>query len=87
MFKPFPLGRGTEALFDRDRGADDLGSGAFGEVDTLDAIGGKTVIHIGWCGNIDHEKSGQMGVPQIEINGKMIVGFDQAAIDEAIASK
>ena len=27
------------------------------------------------------EKSGQMGVPQIEINGKMIVGFDKNAID------
>lgn len=26
-------------------------------------------------------KSGQMGVPQIEINGKMIVGFDKAAIE------
>jgi glutaredoxin-like YruB-family protein len=32
------------------------------------------------------EKSGQMGVPQIEINGKMIVGFDQAALDEALKS-
>ncbi len=27
------------------------------------------------------EKSGQMGVPQMEINGKMIVGFDKDAID------
>ena len=27
------------------------------------------------------EKSGQMGVPQMEINGKMIVGFDQPAIE------
>jgi glutaredoxin-like YruB-family protein len=26
-------------------------------------------------------KSGQMGVPQIEVNGKVIVGFNQAAID------
>ena len=26
------------------------------------------------------EKSGQMGVPQTEMNGKMIVGFNQAAI-------
>lgn len=26
-------------------------------------------------------KSGQMGVPQIEINGKMLVGFDKVAID------
>ena len=30
------------------------------------------------------EKSGQMGVPQIEINGKMIVGFDQAALEEEL---
>ncbi|MFH1212009.1 MAG: glutaredoxin domain-containing protein [Candidatus Woesearchaeota archaeon] len=27
------------------------------------------------------EKSGQMGVPQIEINGKIIVGFNQQAIE------
>lgn len=32
------------------------------------------------------QKSGQMGVPQIEINGKIIVGFNQAAIDEALQS-
>jgi glutaredoxin-like YruB-family protein len=32
------------------------------------------------------EKSGQMGVPQIEINGKMIVGFDKEAIDEELAN-
>ena len=31
------------------------------------------------------EKSGQMGVPQIEINGKMIVGFDQAAIEAELS--
>ena len=30
------------------------------------------------------KKSGQMGVPQIEINGKIIVGFDQASIDAEI---
>jgi glutaredoxin 3 len=30
-------------------------------------------------------KSGQMGVPQTEINGKMIVGFDREAIDEELA--
>lgn len=30
------------------------------------------------------EKSGQMGVPVIDINGKIIVGFDQAAIEEAL---
>ena len=30
------------------------------------------------------EKSGQIGVPQIEINGKMIVGFDQAALEEEL---
>lgn len=30
------------------------------------------------------EKSGQMGVPVIDINGKIIVGFDQGAIEEEI---
>jgi glutaredoxin len=30
------------------------------------------------------EKSGQMGVPQIEINGKIIVGFDNEAIEEEL---
>jgi glutaredoxin-like YruB-family protein len=29
-------------------------------------------------------KSGQMGVPQIEINGKIIVGFDNAAIEREL---
>ncbi|MEM3372674.1 MAG: glutaredoxin domain-containing protein [Candidatus Anstonellales archaeon] len=29
-------------------------------------------------------KSGEMGVPQIEINGKMIIGFDRYAIDEEL---
>jgi glutaredoxin 3 len=31
------------------------------------------------------EKSGQMGVPQIDINGKIIVGFDRDAIDEELS--
>jgi len=30
------------------------------------------------------EKSGQMGVPQIEINGKIIVGFDKEAIEREL---
>jgi len=30
-------------------------------------------------------KSGQMGVPQLEIDGKMIVGFDRAAIKKALS--
>ncbi|UCD02662.1 MAG: glutathione S-transferase N-terminal domain-containing protein [Candidatus Aenigmatarchaeota archaeon] len=30
------------------------------------------------------EKSGQMGVPQLEINGKIIVGFDQPAIEKEL---
>ena len=30
------------------------------------------------------EKSGQMGVPQLEINGKMIVGFDKEAIEKEL---
>jgi glutaredoxin len=29
-------------------------------------------------------KSGQRGVPQTEINGKLIVGFDQVAIEEEL---
>lgn len=30
------------------------------------------------------EKSGQMGVPVIEIDGKIIVGFDKEQINEAL---
>jgi len=30
------------------------------------------------------EKSGQMGVPVIDINGRIIIGFNQAAIEEAL---
>jgi len=30
------------------------------------------------------EKSGQMAVPQIEINGKIIVGFDKEAIEKEL---
>ncbi|MGV8982196.1 glutaredoxin family protein [Clostridium sp.] len=30
------------------------------------------------------KKSGQRGVPVIDINGKIIVGFDQKAIDKLI---
>ena len=30
------------------------------------------------------EKSGQMGVPVLDVNGKVIVGFDQGAIDKAL---
>jgi glutaredoxin-like YruB-family protein len=29
-------------------------------------------------------KSGKRGVPQIEINGKMIVGFDKAALEQEL---
>jgi glutaredoxin 3 len=32
------------------------------------------------------EKSGQMGVPVIELNGKIIVGFDKDAIEAELAS-
>ena len=32
------------------------------------------------------EKSGQMGVPQIEINGKIIVGFNKEAIEAELAA-
>ena len=31
------------------------------------------------------EKSGQMGIPVIDINGEIIVGFDRPKIDAAIA--
>jgi glutaredoxin-like YruB-family protein len=31
------------------------------------------------------KKSGQMGVPVLDIGGKIIVGFDRAAIDAALA--
>jgi glutaredoxin 3 len=30
------------------------------------------------------KRSGEMGVPQIEINGKIIVGFNRDAIDEEL---
>ncbi|MFA4946285.1 MAG: glutaredoxin domain-containing protein [Candidatus Micrarchaeia archaeon] len=30
------------------------------------------------------KKSGQMGVPVLDIGGKIIVGFDKAAIDAAL---
>lgn len=31
------------------------------------------------------EKSGQMEVPVLEINGKMLIGFDPVAIDAALS--
>ncbi len=33
------------------------------------------------------KKSGQMGVPVIDINGTIIVGFDRGAIDQVLSSK
>ena len=33
------------------------------------------------------EKSGQMGVPVLDIKGKIIVGFDQDAIEKALKKK
>ena len=33
------------------------------------------------------EKSGQMGVPVIDIDGKIIIGFDQPAIKKALKIK
>ena len=33
------------------------------------------------------KKSGQMGVPVIDINGTIIVGFDRQAIEHALGSK
>ncbi len=32
------------------------------------------------------KKSGQMGVPVLDVNGTIIVGFDQPKIDEALAA-
>ena len=32
------------------------------------------------------EKSGQMGVPVIEVNGKIIVGFDKDSIESELAN-
>ena len=33
------------------------------------------------------KKSGQMGVPVLDIEGKIIIGFDKPAIDKAISAK
>ncbi len=33
------------------------------------------------------KKSGQMGVPVLEVNGQIIVGWNKSAIEEALASK
>jgi len=33
------------------------------------------------------QKSGQMGVPVLDINGQIIVGFDRDAIDKALSKK
>lgn len=33
------------------------------------------------------KKSGQMGVPQTEINGKMIVGFDKERIEKELRKR
>ena len=33
------------------------------------------------------EKSGQMGVPVLDINGTIIVGFDKEAIDKALEKR
>ncbi|MBI5347515.1 MAG: glutathione S-transferase N-terminal domain-containing protein [Candidatus Aenigmarchaeota archaeon] len=33
------------------------------------------------------KKSGQMSVPQIEINGKIIVGFNKAAMEKELNKK
>jgi len=33
------------------------------------------------------EKSGQMGVPVIDIDGKIIVGFDRRALEQALKIK
>ncbi|MES2971248.1 MAG: glutaredoxin domain-containing protein [Patescibacteria group bacterium] len=33
------------------------------------------------------QKSGQMGIPVIDIDGKIIIGFNRPAIDQAILAK
>lgn len=33
------------------------------------------------------KKSGQMGVPVLDINGKIIVGFDPSGIEKALKKK
>ncbi len=33
------------------------------------------------------QKSGQMGIPVLDINGEIIVGFDRPRIDAALANK
>ncbi|HLC77120.1 MAG TPA: Uxx-star family glutaredoxin-like (seleno)protein [archaeon] len=33
------------------------------------------------------EKSGQMGVPVIDVNGEIIVGFNRSAIEKALKAK
>jgi glutaredoxin-like YruB-family protein len=33
------------------------------------------------------EKSGQMGVPVLEVNGEIIVGFNKGAIEKALKKK
>jgi glutaredoxin-like YruB-family protein len=32
------------------------------------------------------EKTGQMGVPVIEVNGNIIIGFDKSKVEEALAA-
>jgi glutaredoxin 3 len=44
----------------------------------------KNVAHDRAAANEMIEKSGQMGVPTIDINGEIIVGFDQDAIKKAL---
>ncbi|MDP7078805.1 MAG: glutaredoxin family protein [Candidatus Undinarchaeales archaeon] len=49
----------------------------FKDIDvSTDRDAGKTMI----------EKSGQMGVPQIEINDKIIVGFNKEALERELES-
>jgi glutaredoxin len=33
------------------------------------------------------DKSGQLGVPVVEVNGKIIVGFDKDALDKEFGKK
>ncbi len=47
---------------------------AYTDLDVTDAKNAQIMI----------DKSGQMGVPVLDIEGKIIVGFDKAAIDKEL---
>ena len=48
----------------------------FDEINVAEDVQGRTEMM---------QKSGQMGVPQTEINGRMIIGFNKEALDEELS--